>query len=168
MMAFCMNCGKPLADNERFCMGCGTPAGAAPGAQPPQAAPTTPPQATFDRQTLLNTLSQRLNTGAVIWIVIGVLQLVVGFLWSWWTAIVGVLNIVSSIKDMDYAKKIFTNQNGIVATFEPVAGPIITLVYNVLVGGIIGVIGSIYYFVGIRSYVLENQAAFRAMEQPQI
>ncbi len=166
-MGFCMKCGKPLADDERFCMGCGTAAGVASGAQP-QAAPVMPQQPIVDRQALLNTLSQRLNTGAIIWIVIGVLQLVVGLLWTWWIAIVGVLNIVSSVKDMDYAKKIFTNQNGIVATFEPIVGPVITLVYNLLVGGIIGAAGSIYYFIGVRGYVMENQAAFRAMEQPQV
>lgn len=160
-MAFCMNCGKQLAENENFCMNCGAPAGVQPNAVPQ-------PMPIVDEGALLNTLSQRLNTGAIIWIVIGALQIMAGLFWEWWLAIVGVLNIVSSVKDMNYAKKIFADQKDIVKNFESVVEPIITLVYNLVIGGVVGVVGSIYYFVAIRGYVMENQAAFRAMEQRQI
>ena len=158
-MAFCMNCGKQLAENESFCMNCGAPAGA------PQSAAPVASQVTTDAATLLNTLSQRLTTGAIIWIVIGALQIMAGLFWEWWLAIVGVLNIVSSIKDMNYAKKIFADQKDIVKNFESVVEPIITLVYNLVIGGVVGVVGSIYYFVAIRGYVMENKEAFLAMEQ---
>lgn len=164
-MAFCMNCGKQLAENESFCMNCGAPAGVQPNAAPQ---PTAAPMPIVDEGALLNTLSQRLNTGAIIWIVIGALQIFAGLFWNWWLAIVGVLNIVSSIKDMSYAKKIFADQKDIVKNFESVVEPIITLVYNLVIGGVVGVAGSIYYFVAIRGYVMENKDAFLAMEQRQI
>lgn len=109
---------------------------------------------------LINTLSQRVNTNGIIWLVIGILQILGGIFWNWFLLIVGVLNIISSVNDMKYSKELLENPSNIVEKFEPVTGPIITLVYNLIFGGIIGVVGSIYYFVGIRSFVMENQAVF--------
>jgi len=43
--------------------------------------------------------------------------------------------------------------------------PIFTLVYNVLVGGVIGVVGSIYYFVALRGFVMENKTSFAEIEE---
>ena len=78
--------------------------------------------------------------------------------------IVGVLNIISSIQDMKYSKILLENPTGIVAKFEPITGPIITLVYNLVIGGVIGVVGSIYYFVAIRNYVMENKQFFASLD----
>ena len=78
--------------------------------------------------------------------------------------IVGVLNIVSSIQDMQYSKTLLENPTGIVPKFEPIVRPIITLVYNLVIGGVIGVVGSIYYFFAIRNYVMENKQFFESLD----
>lgn len=155
-MKYCSHCGKELMDEAVICVGCGC----AVDGQNTQ---------TFNNKSvngteLLNTLSQRLNTNGIIWLVIGILQILGGIFINWFLLIVGVLNIVSSIQDMQYSKTLLENPNGIVAKFEPITGPIITLIYNLVIGGIIGVVGSIYYFVAIRSFVMENKAYFNSFD----
>lgn len=118
----------------------------------------------FDGAALLNTLSQRLNTNGIIWLAVGILQILGGFFINWFLLIVGVLNIISSVRDIQYSKTLLENPNGIVAKFKPVAAPIITLVYNLVVGGVVGVVGSIYYFFAIRNYVMENEQFFASFD----
>ena len=155
-MKYCTKCGTSMTDDAAFCRQCGH----ATGSQPSQAAAVSP----ADRQRLLSTLSQRVNTNAIIWLVIGILQVAGGIFINMFLLVVGVLNIISSVQDMQYSKSIAANPRGIVAQFEPVARPIITLVYNLVIGGVIGVVGSIYYFVAIRSYVMENREAFASFD----
>lgn len=159
-MKFCSKCGKELLDEAEICVGCGC----AVGGQNTQ---------TFNNQSvggteLLNTLSQRLNTNGIIWLVIGILQILGGIFINWFLLIVGVLNIVSAIQDMRYSKTLLEKPNGIVAKFEPLAGPIITLIYNLIFGGLIGVVGSIYYFVAIRNYVMANKQFFASLDTENI
>ena len=155
-MKFCEKCGKELLDEAVICVGCGC----AVGEQNTQ----TVNNMSFDGATLLNTLSQRLNTNGIIWLVIGILQILGGIFINWFLLIVGVLNIISSVQDMQYSKTLLENPTGIVAKFEPIVGPIITLVYNLIIGGVIGVVGSIYYFVAIRNYVMENKQFFASLD----
>ena len=145
-MKFCTHCGKELFDEAVICPGCGCSTAA------------TATQATGT--DLIRKLAEKVKTNAIIWLVIGILQVLAGIFGGWFVLIVGVLNIVSSVQDMNYSKQLPENPTGIVQKFEPITGPVITLVYNLIFGGIIGVIGSIYYFVGIRSFVMENKAAF--------
>lgn len=162
-MKFCTNCGKQLSDEAAFCSVCGKPVSApmAP-AYTPVAPAYAPVQSNAD---LVNKLSERVKMNGIIWIVIAVIQILVGLLGAWFTLIVGVLNIISAIKDLQYSKTVLQNPTGIVATFEPLASPIITLAYNLVIGGVIGVVGSIYYFVALRGFVMENKNAFLALEQ---
>ena len=155
-MKFCEKCGKELLDEAVICVGCGC----AVGEQNTQ----TVNNMSFDGATLLNTLSQRLNTNGIIWLVIGILQILGGIFINWFLLIVGVLNIISSVQDMQYSKTLLENPNGIVARFDPITAPIITLVYNLVIGGVIGVVGSIYYFVAIRNYVMENKQFFASLD----
>lgn len=150
-MKYCTHCGKELLDEAVVCVGCGCSV----GEQNNQ---------TVDETTLLNTLSQRLNINGIIWLVIGILQILGGIFINWFLLIVGVLNIISSIQDMQYSKTLLENPTGIVAKFEPLTGPIITLVYNLVIGGVIGVVGSIYYFLAIRNYVMENKQYFASLD----
>ena len=145
-MKFCTHCGKELFDEAVICTGCGCATGTAPA----QAASAD----------LVRKLAEKVKTNGIIWLVIGILQILGGIFANWLVLIVGVLNVVSSIQDMNYSKQLPENPTGIVQKFEPLAGPIITLISNLIFGGIIGVVGSIYYFVGIRSFVMENKAAF--------
>lgn len=155
-MKYCTHCGKELLDEAVICVGCGCEV----NGQNAQAVNNE----SVDGATLLNTLSQRLNTNGIIWLVIGILQILGGIFINWFLLIVGVLNIISSVQDMQYSKTLLENPNGIVAKFEPITAPIITLVYNLVIGGIIGVVGSIYYFFAIRNYVMENKQFFAGFD----
>lgn len=155
-MKYCTHCGKELLDEAVVCVGCGCEVDG-------HNFQTTKVQS-VDGATLLNTLSQRLNINGIIWLVIGILQILGGIFIEWFLLIVGVLNIVSSIKDMQYSKTLLENPTGIVPKFEPIVGPIITLVYNLVIGGVIGVVGSIYYFFAIRNYVMENKQFFESLD----
>ena len=158
-MKFCTHCGKEIFDEAFICPGCGC----AVDGQNGQNSYNMP----VDGSALLTKLSQRLNTNGIIWLIIGVLQILGGVFFNWFLLIVGVLNIISSVQDMQYSKTLLEKPNGIVAKFEPVIGPIITLIYNLVIGGIIGVIGSIYYFVAIRNYVMENKQFFASFDVEQ-
>lgn len=153
---YCSKCGKELVQNAAFCPGCGCAVGG-------QSAQTVN-NPSVDGTALLNKLSQRLNTNGIIWLVIGILQILGGLFINWFLLIVGVLNIISSVQDMQYSKALLEKPNGIVAKFEPIVGPVITLIYNLVIGGIIGVIGSIYYFVAIRNFVMENKQFFAGLD----
>lgn len=153
-MKFCTHCGKEIMDEAVICVGCGC-------------AVEGQTQTTYVAQDctgLINTLAQRMNINGIIWLVIGILQIIGGLAINWFLLIVGVLNIISSVQDMNYSKTLPENPTGIVAKFEPLTGPIITLIYNLVIGGIIGVVGSIYYFVAIRNYVMENKQAFAGLD----
>ena len=153
---YCPKCGKEIVQNASFCTGCGSAVG--------RQNTGTANNVSVDGATLLNTLSQRLNTNGIIWLVIGILQILGGIFINWFLLIVGVLNIISSVQDMQYSKTLLENPNGIVAKFEPITAPIITLVYNLVIGGVIGVIGSIHYFFAIRNYVMENKQFFASLD----
>ena len=156
-MKYCTHCGKEILDEAVICVGCGCTV----DRQGVQMASNMQ----VDGAQLLNTLAQRLNTNGVIWLVIGILQILGGLFINWFLLIVGVLNIVSAIQDMNYSKTLKVNPAGIVAKFEPIAGPVITLIYNLVIGGVIGVVGSIYYFVGIRTFVMENKQYFASLDK---
>lgn len=145
---FCQKCGKEIHDEAVICVGCGCPTNNRAAADP----------------NILDTFCQRLKINAIIWLVIGSIQILLGSFTQWFIMIVGALNIITSIQDMGASSKFRTNPAGILARTKPLAGPIITLVYNLVIGGVIGVAGSIYYLVAIRNYVLENEAAFAQME----
>lgn len=151
---FCVNCGKEISNDISFCGFCGAKVGCF-------------SSQTVNTNLLLSTLSQRLHTNGIIWIIIGILQILGGIFINWFLIIPGVLNIVSSINDINYSKTIINNPVGIVEKVTPLTAPIITLIYNLVIGGLIGVVGSIYYFVSIRSFVLENKHAFQELEQTE-
>ena len=154
-MKYCTHCGKEIMDEAVICPGCGCAVGSS-----AQAASV----GNADISALLNTLSQRVKTNGIIWLVIGILQVLCGIFLNWVFLIVGVLNIISSVQDMNYSKELLEKPVGIVAKFEPIVGPIITLIYNLVIGGVIGVVGSIYYFVAIRNYVMENKQFFESLD----
>lgn len=155
---FCSKCGKEIADEAVICTGCGCMVNNA----------NVQGSASFVKnQDIVQTISQRIHINGIIWIVIAALQLILGICGSWILLIVGVLNLVSSIQDINYSKAFPQNPVGIVAKMTPLTGPIITLVYNLVIGGVIGVAGSIYYFIAVRGYVMENAQAFAEIEASQ-
>lgn len=161
-MEYCTKCGRELFDEAVFCPGCGCPCGSA----------TTPKQqAQINPQELVKKLSEKVKINGIIWLVIGALQAIIGIYlltWRWnlpWVLIVGAVNIVVGITDLKYSSDVLTSPKGVVKRFEPLAMPIITLIYNLIFGGVIGCAGSIYYLVEIRSFVMENKDAFLRIEE---
>ena len=163
-MKYCSKCGKELFDEAVLCPGCGCPV---PPVQPTYTAPAAA------QSDLVPKLSEKTKTNGIIWLVVGILQLLAGValmstgesLDTSFLLIVGALNICNSISDLKYSKDVLQKPIGIVKRHESLAGPIITLIYNIVIGGLIGVIGSIYYMTAIRSFVMENKQAFLAIEQ---
>lgn len=148
-MKYCTHCGKQLLDEAIICLSCGC----------------SPPQDTIkNAQKLLNILSQRLHTNGIIWAAIGTLQILSGLFINWFIVVVGVLNIIAASNDIDYSKKMCIHPAGIVAKFQPILRPIIILIYNLFFGGIIGVAGTLYYFIAIREYVMENKEIFSVFD----
>ena len=144
---YCTKCGKELDKDTVICTGCGCLA------QPELVQPKKV-------DPLVIQLSEKIKTNAIIWIVIGAFQILTGVFF-----IVGILNILSAINDMKYASAVVENPQGIVARFEPLTMPIVVLAYNLIFGGLIGVAGSIYYFIGIRNFVMTNRLAFEKYDQ---
>ena len=159
-MKFCQYCGTPLVDDANYCSFCGK--------ETPQPFEKT---STNKEQNLVKTLSSRLETLGVIWLVIAIIQIIMGVFGiimgvfgTWFTLIVGVLNIIYALTVLERSKRILLNQNGLVKIYSPITGYITTLVYNVLLGGVIGVVGSIYDFIFVRGFVMKNKDKFLAME----
>lgn len=146
-MKFCTYCGKELLDEAVICPGCGCKAG-------------TNTQTNSPGINYYNELSNRVKINGIIWICVATLQLILAMTVNWILLIVGVLNVITGIKDLSYSKELLNQPAGVTQRFEPLVGPIIILIYNAIFGGIIGVVGSIYYLVGIRNYVLSNRQQF--------
>lgn len=162
-MKYCTKCGKQLFDDAAFCSACGCPAAPNPNAAS-YTTPYTAPYAAPNANSLLKKLSERIKTNGIIWIVIAVLQIIIGLSGTILPLIVGVLNMISAVKDMNYSKEVLNNPVGIVNNFESITSPVITLVYNLVIGGVIGVVGSLYYFIALRGFVMENKNEFLALE----
>lgn len=162
VMKYCTRCGKALPEGAAFCAGCGCPAPAPQPDAPPQAPPAH----------LLPSLSRKLKGNGILWLIIGIVQIALALFCMVLTgsfqallSAVGVMNIISSISNLKYSKTVLQNPVGVVKRFEPLAGPIISLVYNAVFGGVIGIAGSIYYLTAIRSYVMNHRDAFLALER---
>lgn len=162
-MKYCTKCGTQLHDDAAFCSACGYPAAPNPNAAS-YTTPYTAPYAAPNANSLLTKLSERVKTNGIIWIVIAVLQIIIGLSGTILPLIVGVLNMISAVKDMNYSKEVLNNPVGIVNNFESITSPVITLVYNLVIGGVIGVVGSLYYFIALRGFVMENKNEFLALE----
>lgn len=145
-MKFCKNCGYGLENDVQLCPNCNSEMNA---------------ENTLSDNKLV-VLSERIKINSIIWIVIGIFQVLCFF--SPLTVIVGILNIISAVKGLKWSKDIFHFRVGLVKAYSPMLGSIITLLYNLIFGGVIGVVGSIYYLLCIRGYVMENKDYFNALK----
>ena len=106
------------------------------------------------------TLSSREKTAAIIWLIIGILQIL-----SFAGIICGVYNVVASISRFKQANLVLTPYAGFVKSYDKwITNIIIGIVFNVIFGGVIGVACSIYDLVAVRGYVLENKETFDEIE----
>ncbi|MGN0567832.1 MAG: zinc ribbon domain-containing protein [Acutalibacteraceae bacterium] len=150
---FCTHCGKEISAQAAVCVNCGCAV---------NANKTSTDMA--KPEDLLNQLSSKVKINAIIWLCIAGIQVILGFAEAWVLLIPGVLNTISAIMDFKYSTEVLEKPEGIVKKFEPLVVPIITLIYNLFLGGVIGVAGSIYYLVAIRNFVLTNRTAFEELE----
>ena len=158
MAKYCGNCGNEVNENAVVCIKCGC---AIPKAH---SAHGQLGNSLLGSSSIINTITQRIKTNAIIWFAISAIQIILGITLNWFLLIVGVLNLISAIQDLDYSKNLPNNPVGIVTKMKPVGMAIVVLIYNLVIGGIIGVIGSIYYLVAVRGYVLENEQGFLEIE----
>ncbi len=189
-MAFCKNCGNQLSADAAFCGSCGTPV-----AENTQASVVrenyqqnfVPDTGYAPQNNLLSKLSGKIKTEAIVWIIIACLQVIIGIfniitgieLFDYYedgtlnlisgflVLLVAAVNFTAAFRDMKYADGIFTKPVGIVKKYSPVGGIVATLIYNVIFGGIIGVVGSVFGFV-TRNFVMSNRQAFADIENDYI
>lgn len=151
---FCTHCGKEISAQAAVCVNCGC--AVKPNFAAEESAKTP--------ETLLKDLSEKMKINAIIWLCIAGVQIIAGIYLYWILIIPGVLNIISGIMDLKYSKEVLTNPVGIVKKFEPLFSPIITLAYNAVIGGVVGIAGSLYYLFVIRKLVMDNRSAFDELE----
>ena len=109
-----------------------------------------------DLQQVTKTLSDREKISAIIWIIIGALQCL-----SFVAVVAGGWNIYAGVSRLKQSNAVLQPWKGIVKSYEDSqTNIIIGLVINLFLGGVIGVIGSIFDLVAIRGYVLENRQVF--------
>ena len=159
MAKFCSNCGNEVHENAVVCIKCGCAI--------PQMDASKQYMAQ-NKKSVLDVISQRIQINGIIWLAVGAFQIILGLSYlaqNWFLLIVGAINLVFGVADLKYSKDCLVRPIGIVKQAKPLARTVIVLVYNLLIGAIIGVAGSIYYLVAVRAYILENERSFLEIEQ---
>ncbi len=166
---YCKQCGSEVSENSRFCSKCGQTVGDVKVGQ--------------TASGLLQQLSSKINVNSIIWFVIAGIQVLIGIfnvvvgieLYSMYedgmtnivTGIfvlcVAVVNFISASRDLKYSKEMLNNPVGIYKKFSPLGSYVATLIYNLLLGGIVGIVGSIYAL-HIRSFVTSHKSEFDDIE----
>ncbi len=93
------------------------------------------------------------NTDATICIVTGIILI-----------IVAIINFRFASSNFRYAKEVKIRPTGIILRYQSISTLVGTLIYNLLFGGIVGVIGTIMGFC-TRNFVMSNIARFRDIEE---
>lgn len=159
---YCYNCGTKIKAAAVFCHICGKPLNHYIQQSHQEITSVNSPSSA---QNLLYKFSRRVKINGIIWLVIACLQLLLGIYINWTFLIIGLINLIISIKDLSYSKNVILHPVGIVSNAKRIVRPIITLLYNLFFGGVIGVAGSIFYLIAIRSLVMENESAFLSLEK---
>lgn len=162
---FCPNCGKER-DEGNFCAGCGYNFVADTQQNYSQSN-------VYQTKHTIEILAEKIKISVIIWSVIAGLQIVLGFfnMFIFENITNGLiffgiaaLNIFAAYKDYQFSNTILSMPIGIVGKFQPLTSYIITLIYNLIFGGVIGVAGTIYDLT-IRNYVMTNATAFLSIEE---
>lgn len=128
--------------------------------------------------SLIAQLSKKIKTEAIVWTIIASLQTVAGLYNIWYgidweeganitsgifLLLVAGLNFFTCGKDFAYAKSVFSNPTGIIKKYKPIGTYIFNALYNLLLGGVIGIVGTIFCFV-TRKLVVDNEQSFAEIE----
>ena len=166
-MRHCRRCGKELRDDAVMCFGCGLVGDE----------PTFNAELNDNQKFTLNTLYEKMASAAKFWrgvsifqfigaAVYFILMLFVDFAFITNTlalAIIGALNWRASSTELEFLENIKKKPVGIIAHFESITNILVAFIYNLVFGGIIGVIGSVLDYL-TRNYVINNKAAFAEIE----
>lgn len=178
-MPYCEKCGNQVSENSVFCSTCGQKRNTTININNAQQFTTNATNYNSVNTTMnndvLSVLCNKIQTQAIVWIVIASVQVLFVLLnfanndiiSALCILAVAVVNFISSKKDFDYIKEIKEKPFGIVEKYKPLGGYIFTLIYNIIFGGVIGVVGSIFCFL-TRSYVLNNEVALNEIEKQHI
>lgn len=110
---------------------------------------------------VLHTLSKRLYTEGIVWIVISIFQIL-----SIYGAILGIINLVNAVKSINLSKQILKNPVGIWQAYPKtvMGGDVVALIWNLFFGAVIGIIGNIYHINCVNGYVVKHRDAFERIE----
>lgn len=75
-------------------------------------------------------------------------------------AVVALANIIVGAKYCRAANRVLSKPRNIVKQFDSASDAVAWLIFNILFGNILGIGLQIYYFAGIRGYVLRNEHIF--------
>ncbi|MBQ8849784.1 MAG: hypothetical protein IJ011_05600 [Clostridia bacterium] len=142
-MKFCKTCGYGMDESAQICTNCNS-------------AMDNVNTMSDDK---LKELAKRIKINGIIWLIIGICQVC-----TFVCAVVGILNIISAVRDIKTSNTLMTYRVGLVKAYEPLTGPIIVFIYNLIFGGVIGIAGSLFYFFGIRGYVMDNKEYFNTLK----
>ena len=167
MSKFCENCGSELVEGNKFCPSCGADVYNK-SSDNVNNVMNSPEKV----RKLITQLSQKNQTNAIIWGALGVVQIIIamctityyGFATGIWTLVVGILNVYSGYKDFTYSKELLKKPVAIISRYESATPIVIALIYNLIFGGIIGIVGSLYE-ISIRNFVLNNKTEFEQAEK---
>lgn len=185
---YCSECGAKVKGSEKFCPTCGAAVSGVSRTGREDAAVSGRPVRQGTEELVLQ-LSKKVRVEAIVWCVVAAIQVLVGFtlinegsqLDTLGSAfgianagaersgmgviilIVAAVNFYVCSRDFKYSKEVLDHPVGIVKKYRPLAGLVINLVYNLIVGGIIGAVGSVFWFI-TRSFVMNNEKEFEAIE----
>ncbi len=185
---YCPECGAKVKGSEKFCPTCGAAVSGVSRTGREDAAVSGRPVQQGTEELVLQ-LSKKVRVEAIVWCVVAAIQVLVGFtlinegsqLDTLGSAfgianagaersgmgviilIVAAVNFYVCSRDFKYSKEVLDHPVGIVKKYRPLAGLVINLVYNLIVGGIIGAVGSVFWFI-TRSFVMNNEKEFEAIE----
>ena len=168
-LIYCTECGKQISDKAAACPNCGNPIRSVSISARPQYSYTTQAHANiYAASQYAEKLATKEQTSGIIWLVIAIFQFVIGIAGAWFVLIIAVLNALAALGSFQKAKKVRNPYPGMVEEYEKqLIGFILSFVYNIIFGGVIGVAGNIFDLC-TRNYVLTNRVIFEDMAEENV
>lgn len=156
---FCPDCGNKLIENAAYCSACGAPVKGAIR------------QPMTDIDDCIKKLSLKEQIAGIVWIVVGVFQIIIGYIGSFIVLLLGAVNIITGITRLKQSQKVQTPYSGMVDEYRKKwKSLVVDLILNLLMGGVVGLTCMIATLcdVNTRKYVLKNETALKAKEPCKI
>lgn len=159
---FCEQCGAEIIQGAVYCSNCGN--------KIDYAIPENRDTETYEWQGLfqngihvIHKISSKEKISTGIWVGIACVQALLGFIFHFaWLA--ALWNFLACFMNYRFIKKMNVYPVGVYTHYNDLLFSIIsTMIFNIVVGGIIGVIGGIYDLT-IRSYAMQNKEALLCVD----